>query len=106
MELEVVWNIRLVEREVETGYVFNAHWVAYCSFETFYAENHGRVNLQRTDNLIPYEDLNEELLISWVKDEINKEQNDQGSVEEIESFIKNHIELQKNPPTASGLPWE
>jgi hypothetical protein len=52
---------------------------------------------------IPYEDLTEEMVISWIKESLGEE-----GVLSIEASIQAQIEAQKNPPVTpqeTPLPW-
>ena len=52
---------------------------------------------------IPYEDLTEEMVITWIKESLGEE-----GVLSIEASIQAQIEAQKNPPVTpqeTPLPW-
>jgi hypothetical protein len=98
------WKVLSLERETETGYVFSANWLAECFFEGSFSESYGSVTLERPDNLIPYEDISEELAISWIKNALNSDESET-SVEQIEISIKEKIQSQINPPILKGTPW-
>ena len=50
--------------------------------------------------LIPFDNLTEELVISWVQDKLGEEQ-----VASIQSSLISQIEEQKTPSKLSGVPW-
>lgn len=49
------------------------------------------------EDYIAFDDLTEETVISWVKNSLDEA--------EIELALNANIELQKNPPTLTGIPW-
>jgi hypothetical protein len=100
METTITWKIVQLEREIHDGYVFNVHWGIIVQEGNHYARVYGLLALQRPEGeLIPYEDLTEEIVISWVKEKLGND------VSEYEDSLLAQIELQKNPPTATGIPW-
>jgi hypothetical protein len=100
METTITWSIIKLEREIYDGYVFTAYWRVIAQEGNHYAMHNGSLALQRPEGeLIPYEDLTEEIVISWVKEKLGND------VSEYEDSLLAQIELQKNPPTATGLPW-
>jgi len=100
METTITWNIVQLEREINDGYVFTAHWEVTAQEGDLYARIYGSLGLQRPeDEFIPFEDLTEEIVISWVKEKLETD------VSEYENSLLAQIELQKNPPTTTGLPW-
>jgi len=96
------WKVSQLERETSDGYVFTAHW-ALNAIETvkditYTASVFGSVGLKRPEEtLIPFEDLTEELVVSWIKNKL-----DIGS---YEALTQNQIDEQKNPSKLSGVPW-
>ncbi len=100
METTITWNIVQLEREINDGYVFTAHWEVTAQEGDLYARTYGSLGLQRPeDEFIPFEDLTEEIVISWVKEKLGND------VSIHETSLLAQIELQKNPPTTTGLPW-
>jgi hypothetical protein len=100
METTITWKIIELEREIHDGYVFTAHWRVIAQEGNHYVMQHGSLGLQRPEGeLIPFEDLTEEIVISWVKEKLGN------NVSEYEDSLLAQIELQKNPPNATGLPW-
>jgi hypothetical protein len=56
-------------------------------------------------NFIPYEQLTEEIVINWIKNNVGEEV--LTSIEEnIEIRIQNRITELANPPFLQGKPWE
>lgn len=94
--MNITWTLSTLERDTTTGFVRVAHWnctgtdgdfsgsvYATCSFE-------GELS-------IPYGQLTEETVLSWVWQSVDKEA--------TEAAVAAQIEAQKNPVTVTGLPW-
>jgi hypothetical protein len=96
----ISWNIASLERETSDGFVFTAHWTVNAVEGEYSASAYGSVGLERPDELIPYEDLTEETVVSWVQESMGEEQ-----VESIEDNLLAQIAEQKAPQKAQGLPW-
>jgi hypothetical protein len=101
MTITTTWAIAQLEHETADGFVFTAHWTASATNGEFSASSYGSIGFERPDNLIPYEDLTEEIVVGWVKEEFGKEK-----VDEIEAALAANIESQIHPTRASGMPWE
>lgn len=94
-------KIEQLERHTETGIVFTAHWRASIQDGSYYATIYGSVQLPEPEgNIIPYEELTEEIVLGWLTGILGEE-----FVSSMEATLLAQIETQKNPPTASGLPW-
>lgn len=94
------WNIGSLEREIEDGFVFTAHWTASVVDGEFSASSYGSIGFERPDNLIDYEDLTEDTIIDWIQEKMGEE-----AVEAVEDALLAQIAEQKLPVKAVGLPW-
>ena len=95
------WHIANLERESTDGYVFTAHWTVSVTDGEYSASSYGSIGLERPEGeLIPFDYLSEELVISWVQDKLGEEQ-----VASIQSSLISQIEEQKTPSKLSGVPW-
>jgi len=96
------FKISTLERDTADGFVTVAHWAASQTDGEFSASTYSTVSFTKKDgvNLIPYEELTEEIVIGWVKDSLGKE-----GVAAIDKSLAENIELQKNPVKATGTPW-
>lgn len=94
------WAVTNLERQVDDGFVFVAHYTvnAYNGIHTSGA--YGSLGFERPDKLIPYDQLTEEQLVSWVKEKLGCEK-----VAEVEKALQAHIEEQQYPTKATGIPW-
>ena len=99
------WNIAQLERESSDGYVFTAHWTVNATEivedQTYTAGSYGSIGFERPEeDLIPFEDLTEELVVSWIQEKLGEEQ-----VTNMETSLTNQIQEQKAPSKLSGVPW-
>jgi len=94
------WAIANLERETADGFVFVAHDTVKANDGTYSAGAYGSLGFERPDNLIPFADLTEEIVIGWVKDQFGAEK-----VAEIEAALQSQIDEQRNPTKAAGVPW-
>lgn len=96
----ISWHIANLERETEDGFVFTAHWTANIIDGEFSAGCYGSIGLERPEDLVPYEDLTEDMVLEWVKEKMGEEQ-----VEATEAALLAQITEQKEPTKAAGVPW-
>jgi hypothetical protein len=95
------WKIANLEHLLEDGFVFTAHYVILAEDATYSSSAYGSVGFEKPDNLIPYADLTEELVISWVQEALGGEE----KVAEIQAALQQRIDEQRTPTQAGGLPW-
>ena len=100
MSTTFTWKIGELERETNDGYVFTAHYTVGASDETYNSGAYGSVGFERPDNLVPFSNLTEEIVISWVKEALTSEK-----VVEVEAALQAQLDEQKTPTKASGVPW-
>lgn len=95
------WNIAQLERESTDGYVFTAHWTLNASDEEYSIGSYGSIGFERPEeDMIAFEDLTKELVISWIQEKLGEEQ-----IETMESALQAQIDEQKAPSKLSGVPW-
>jgi hypothetical protein len=94
--MEITWNISQLDRNLPGGFVYTAHWTVSATDGDFSASSYGSCGFDG-ELITPYEDLTKEQVLGWVWQTVNKE--------EIEATLAAHIEAQKNPVTATGVPW-
>jgi hypothetical protein len=100
MSTTFTWNIVQLDRETSDGFVFTAHYTVNASDETYKAGAYGSIDLERPEELTPYSDLTEEIVIGWVKEKLTAEK-----VSEIEAALQAQLDEQKAPTKATGTPW-
>ena len=94
------WAIAQLERHTADGYVFTAHYTVNAADGTYSAGAYGSIGLERPEEMIPFADLTEEIVIGWVKDKFGEEK-----VTEIETALQAQLDEQHAPSKAQGLPW-
>ena len=101
MATTFTWKVANLERETSDGYVYQVHWVLNAEDGTYTAGAYGSVGLQRPETeLIPFDSLTEELVVSWVKDHFGAEK-----VTEIEAALQAQLDEKHAPSKAAGVPW-
>ena len=95
-----IWTIGTLERNVEDGGVVVAHWRATAVDGDFSASSYGTCGFTPDPSSslwLAYDDITEEIALSWCYQEIDKDA--------IEAAIDAQIEAQQNPVSVSGVPW-
>lgn len=100
MTATISWAIVNLERQLADGYVFTAHYTVNAEDGDDSASSYGSVGLERPDSLIPFSQLTEKVVVSWVKDKLGAEQ-----VAAIEAGLQNQIDKKRTPTTETGVPW-
>ena len=94
------WKIANLERETADGFVYSVHYTVNADNGTYTAGAYGSLGLERPDNLIPFDQLTEEIVVGWVKEKFGAEK-----VAEIEAALQAQIDEKTNPTKAAGVPW-
>lgn len=101
MTTTFTWRVANLERETSDGYVFTVHYTVDAKDDTYSAGAYGSVGLDRPESgMIPFSELSEELVVSWVKEKFGSEK-----VAEIEAALQAQLDEQRNPTKSSGVPW-
>ena len=91
------WKIVQLDRKTADGFVTTAHWTVTATDGDFSASAYGSVGFSG-ELTTPYADLTEEQVLGWVwASGVDKDA--------TEASLAAQIELQKNPVTATGVPW-
>ena len=103
MATEFNWHIAQLERNTSDGVVLTAHYTIDAKDEAYSAGAYGSVGLEQPDpeDIIPFDDLTEELVLEWVKDKLGGDE----KVEEIEDALQAQLDEKHAPTKAAGLPW-
>lgn len=95
------WYINNLERETADGYVFAAHWLVTAEDpDGVTSEFFGVEELPRPETLVPYESLDQTLVLGWVRDKLGADR-----IAEIEATLAERIETKKRPKIQYGTPW-
>ena len=95
------WHIANLERETADGFVMTAHYTIDANDGTYNSGAYGSLGFERPDKLIPYNQLKEEQVVQWVKDQFGAEK-----VTEIEGALQHQLDEQRHPTQAAGVPWQ
>lgn len=102
MDTTFIWAIANLERETADGFVFTAHYTVNAADDTYSSGAYGSIGFQRPDNLIPFAELTEEVVVGWVKEALGGDE----KVAEIEAALQAQLDEQHAPTKAAGLPWQ
>ena len=93
----IVWNISQLDRQTSDGFVTTAHWQANATDGDYSASVYSTCSWSDGTATIPYADLTKDAVLAWVWESVDKDA--------VEASLAAQIELQKNPVTATGVPW-
>ena len=107
MTITKTWEVNTCVRTTADGYVNKVIYRVNGTDGTYQSRATGEVNLARPDTLIPYKDLTHDQVIGWVKAEVETQAaaGNGPTVAQIEGALDAHINEQKTPTTAVGVPW-
>ena len=100
--MTTTFKITQLNRDMSDGFVNTVHWTASKVDGDFLASIYNTQSFIKEDNvnLIPYNDLTEEIVIGWVKTALGEE-----SIAAIDIALAAQIAEQQTPSQASGTPW-
>ena len=93
----ITWNISQLDRQTSDGFVTTAHWQANATDGDYSASVISTCSWSEGTATIAYADLTKDAVLAWVWDSVDKDA--------VEDSLNAQIELQKNPVTATGVPW-
>ena len=100
MSATMNWTISTLERELADGGVIVAHWRCTATDGDFSASSYGTAGFTpdpESEDFVAYEDLTEADVLAWVWESVDKDA--------TEEALAAKIEADKNPTSASGVPW-
>jgi hypothetical protein len=99
---EFDWGIANLERHTADGIIFTVHYTVAANDGTYSAGAYGSINFQRPEeeNLIPFADLTEKIVVGWVQNALGDEK-----VAEVEAALQGQLDEQRHPSRAAGVPW-
>jgi hypothetical protein len=99
-----MWSIVQLERHTSDGLVIAAHWQVVKESEGKQARVYGFIGLPMKDpsdpSFIPFDELTEEVVLSWVYAALGDEQ-----VKTYEASLDAQLDALINPPILTGIPW-
>jgi hypothetical protein len=94
----ITWNISQLDRQTSDGFVTTAHWQANATDGDYSASVYSTCSWSDGTAIIPYASLTQETVLGWIwANGVDKAA--------TEAALNAQIELQKNPVTATGVPW-
>jgi hypothetical protein len=94
----VNWTISTLDRDVATGFVNVAHWQASAVDGDYSASTYSTSSWTDGTPTTPYADLTQATVLGWIwANGVDKEA--------VEASLQAQIDAQKNPVTATGVPW-
>ena len=97
--MNFTWNVVQMDRLTSDGFVVTVHYTVNAVDGDYTASTYGTVGYTQTDKSYkPYADLTQAEVIVWVQDSLGKDT--------VETGLTEQIEAQKNPVTATGVPWQ
>ena len=101
MSTTYTWRIANLERETDDGFVFTAHYTVNAADGTYTSGAYGSIGFERPENLIPFADLTEEVVVGWVKEALGGDE----KVLEVHGALQAQLDEQRAPSKAAGVPW-
>ena len=95
--MTTTYSIVQLDRLTSTGYVTTVHYNISKVDGDFTASTYGTIGYEAGTPTTPFASLTEAQVIAWVKDKLGEEV--------VEAALAAQIEAQKNPVSATGLPW-
>lgn len=93
MELKV----NQLDRNTDGDIVTTVHWTAAKADGEYVASVYSTQAVEAGDTVIPFADLTEEVVKSWLAEKLD--------LVSVEAALDAQIAEQKSPKVASGLPW-
>ena len=96
--MQINWNVSQTDRYLDSGFVYCAHWQANATDGDYSASVYSTCSWQPGTPTIPYDSVTMQEVLDWCwASGVDKDA--------TEAALSAQIELQKNPVTAKGVPW-
>jgi len=95
--MTTTYTISQLDRNTSDGFVTTVHYNVTKVDGEFSASTYGTVGFEAGTPTTPYASLTKAQVIEWVKDKLGEEV--------VEASLTSQIAAQKNPTTATGMPW-
>jgi hypothetical protein len=94
----ITWTITTTNYEVSNGFITTAHWTATAVDGDYTASIYSTCSWADGTPTVPYNQVTQQEVLEWCWDSgVSKEA--------TEAALAQNIALQKNPVTATGVPW-
>ena len=96
--MTTTWTITQLDRQTSNGFVTTAHWTASAVDGDYSASTYSTSSWADGTPTTPYADLTQGTVLGWIwANGVDKEA--------VEASLQAQIDAQKNPVTATGVPW-
>jgi len=95
--MTTTYTINQLDRNTSDGFVTTVHYNVTKVDGDYSASTYGTVSFEAGTPTTPYASLTKAQVIEWVKDKLGEEV--------VEASLASQIAAQKNPTTATGVPW-
>lgn len=102
MPITITWKVAQLERLCATGEIQTIHYTVDATDGAYNAGAYGSIGLYPADpdGMIPFADVTEADVISWLQAKIGDEQ-----IASISAALEAQLTEQRQPTTAQGVPW-
>jgi len=96
--MATTWKITQTDYLTADGFITTAHWTATAVDGDYTASVYSTCGFATATPAIPYASVTEAEVLDWIwANGVDKDA--------VEASLASQIELQKNPVTATGVPW-
>jgi hypothetical protein len=96
--MTTTWTITQLDRQTFNGFVTTAHWTVSAIDGDYFASTYATSSWADETPTTPYADLTQATVLGWIwANGVDKES--------VETNLQAQITLQKNPVSATGVPW-
>jgi hypothetical protein len=98
MSATITWSVTNLDRKTSDGYINVAHWTCSGVDGEFSGSVYSTCSFGEGSPTIPYDQVTQAEVLSWCwSNGVDKEA--------TETAVLAQIEAQKNPVSATGVPW-
>ena len=109
MATTVRWTILNLKRQLESGYVYSVDFAINGSNDFHTHQMTASLGLEKPENLVPYKELTETIILKWIQDKLNAENAKDNirnpSSADLEKQMEGIIQEKTNPTLGDGVPW-
>ena len=92
------WTIAQLDRQTSNGFVTTAHWTVSAVDGDYSASTYATSSWADGTPTTPYANLTQATVLGWIwANGVDKEA--------VEASLQAQIDAQKNPVSATGVPW-
>ena len=96
--MTTTWTITQLDRQTSNGFVTTAHWTVSAVDGDYSASTYSTSSWADGTPTTPYADLTQATVLDWIwTNGVDKEA--------VEASLQAQIDAQKNPVSATGVPW-